>query len=140
MSIIKFNYQVKFALRNRTYIKQCLHQLFVLEKRAYSRIDVIFCTDDYLLQINKQSLQHNYYTDIITFNYAQPSTPIIGELYISVHRVADNASMYNVSQSQELHRVMLHGCLHLCGFTDVSTYQAKRIRAKEDAYLKLFNL
>ena len=101
-----------------------------------SRLHIIFCSDDYLLDINKKYLNHDYFTDIITFNYNENNT-IIGDLFISVDRVKENAKELKVDFNNELFRVIIHGVLHLCGYNDKTQDQLKEIRTKEDEFLGL---
>ena len=99
---------------------------------------IIFTSDEYLLNLNKQFLNHHYYTDIITFNYNE-SDKIAGELYISVPRVNDNANMFNTSFQRELFRVIIHGVFHLIGYDDQNLEQRKIMRKKEDEALTLLD-
>ena len=127
-------------LKQRRLLKKFIIQLFIKEKKSLQSIDIIFCSDEYLLGINKQHLQHDFYTDIITFDLSESSAnPIIGELYISIDRVKDNAALRDEKFSTELLRVIFHGLLHLCGFKDKSTREIKTMRQKEDEYLGLYN-
>jgi len=98
----------------------------------------IFCSDDYLLNINRQFLQHNYYTDIISFNLGQRNGPVEGEIYISLDRVKDNARQLHQTYQQELHRVIFHGALHLCGYKDKSVKDIALMRKMEDHYLQRY--
>jgi probable rRNA maturation factor len=107
------------------------------EKKPFNSIDYIFCSDDYLLGINKTYLGHDDLTDVITFDLSNPKEAIISEVYISVERVKENALLFKTTFVSELHRVMLHGALHLCGFKDKTSKQKKEIREKEDYYLKI---
>ena len=128
------------VLKQRRLLKKFIIQLFIKEKKSLQSIDIIFCSDEYLLGINKQHLQHDFYTDIITFDLSESSAnPIIGELYISIDRVKDNAALRDEKFSTELLRVIFHGLLHLCGFKDKSTREIKTMRQKEDEYLGLYN-
>ena len=127
-------------LIQRRLLKKFIIQLFIKEKKSLQSIDIIFCSDEYLLEINKQHLQHDFYTDIITFDLSEsPSNPIIGELYISIDRVKDNAALRDEKFSTELLRVIFHGLLHLCGFKDKTKSDIKTMREKEDEYLGLYN-
>lgn len=101
-------------------------------------IHYIFCSDDYLLEINRQHLQHDYYTDIITFGLSDPGQPIQAEVYISIDRVRDNARQLNYSIKEELHRVVFHGALHLCGYKDKRAKDQRIMRKMEDKYLRLY--
>ncbi len=99
------------------------------------QLDYIFCTDDFLHGINLQFLQHDDYTDIITFDLRRADTEVRGEIYISVERVADNAGTFGTGYDRELHRVIFHGALHLCGLGDKSPSEQQAMRAAEDAAL-----
>ena len=126
--------------KQRRLLKKFIIQLFIKEKKSLQSIDIIFCSDEYLLQINKQHLQHDFYTDIITFELSESSAnPIIGELYISIDRVKDNSALRDEKFSSELLRVIFHGLLHLCGFKDKKAKDIKTMRQKEDEYLNMYN-
>lgn len=129
---------VKISFRDRTILKLFLASLFKKERRSIDHLNIIFCTDERLLQINKDFLNHNYYTDIITFHYASSDQPIQAELYISVDRVRENADDLGSTINAELHRVIFHGCLHLCGYGDKTSQQIKNMREREDYYLRLY--
>jgi len=100
-----------------------------------NRIDFVFCSDEFLLDINRNHLAHDYYTDIITFPLND--NPLLAELYISIDRVAENAAGLNIPFEDELHRVMIHGVLHLCGYDDHEEDDILIIRKKEEAYLRI---
>lgn len=137
MSKVYFhNQRVKnIPLPPRNGLKLFIEDIFKNEGATLDRLDYVFCDDEYLLQINKQFLQHDYYTDIITFRLSEKFLPITGEIYISIERVRENAKFFNVSLSEELLRVIFHGALHLSGFNDKTRQQIKLMRAKEDEYL-----
>ena len=99
-----------------------------------TRIDYIFCSDEFLLEVNRTHLDHDFYTDIITFPLN--ANPIVAEIYISVERVKENAQQFSKSFNDELHRVMIHGILHLCGYEDHEDLDVAMIRKKEEYYLK----
>jgi probable rRNA maturation factor len=121
-------------------ITETLPVLVSLESRELGDITLIFCTDEELLAINKEHLDHDYYTDIITFNYNNDSI-ISGDLFISVDRIKDNATQLAVSMEEELHRVCCHGVLHLVGYNDKTDQEIELMRAKENFYLnKLFHV
>ena len=105
------------------------------EHKSPGEVSVIFCSDDYLLKINEQYLNHNYYTDIVTFDYVENSV-ISGDLFISVDRVEENASQLGVTFDKELYRVIFHGILHLCGYKDKTNAEKEVMREKEDFYLE----
>ena len=107
------------------------------EGKIIGDIQYIFCDDDYLLDVNKKFLQHDYYTDIVTFPLSENSNVISGEIYISLDRVAENAILNNTDFDNELARVVIHGVLHLLGYDDHSDNEKKEMRKKEDYYLNL---
>jgi rRNA maturation RNase YbeY len=132
-----FSCEIPFNLRNRRVLRQWLFDTITTEKKAADDINIIFCSDDYLLGLNKQYLRHHTLTDIITFpGMAKPGGPISGELYISIDRVRDNAKKYSVSVQEELCRVMIHGILHLCGYGDKTPNEIKKMRTMETKYLQ----
>lgn len=109
-----------------------------LKKTQKVQLTYIFCSDEHLLGINQQFLKHNTYTDIITFDLGEYDDEVIGEIYISVDRVADNAAKFGVDYNDELHRVIFHGALHLCGYKDKTEADRKEMRRKEDLCLKQY--
>lgn len=109
------------------------------EKLTPGNISIVLCSDKYLLGLNKKFLSHDYYTDIITFDYSEGKV-ISGELYISTERVAENAIKFKVAFHQEFYRVMSHGVLHLCGYGDKSSKEMGVMRSKENQKLKLLQL
>jgi len=108
------------------------------ENHSLGDISIIFCSDEYLLEMNKTHLDHDYYTDIITFDYTDNQI-VSGDLFISIDRVRENALDFNVSFNHELHRVMIHGILHLCGYKDKSDDDEKLMRSKENDALSLIS-
>jgi probable rRNA maturation factor len=126
-----------FSLPHRSAIKVALLRLCRREKLPVESLHFIFCTDLYLRKINQKFLQHTDYTDIITFNYAESGLPVQAELYISVDRIRENAKSYLSPFRKELVRVMFHGLLHLCGYSDKGQKAAIQMREKEDFYLRL---
>ncbi len=109
----------------------------IIEDASYSSLAYIFCSDEYITEINTNFLKHDYTTDIITFNMGDKNA-IEGEIYISVETVRENASLFNTGFSEELHRVIFHGALHLCGYKDKSKKDAVLMRQMEDKYLDLY--
>lgn len=103
-------------------------------------LNYIFCSDEYLLGVNRQYLDHDYYTDIITFDNSVEARQIVSDIFISIDRVHDNAQQLQVSEKTELHRVMVHGLLHLLGFQDKTDDQKTLMRQKEDACLSLLKI
>lgn len=133
---IQFNYLERgFYLPSRTALKKFILYVFQKEGVKVEAINYIFCPDRYLLKINKDFLDHNTYTDIITFQYTTPGAPVQSDIYISIDRVRENARLYDSSFLQELYRVIFHGVLHLCGYKDKSEKDVGLMRAKEDFYL-----
>ncbi len=130
--------EVSGSLTDRTRLKAFITALFKKEGRKLEHIQYIFCSDDYLLTINRQYLQHDYYTDIITFDLSEPNQPTTAEIYISIDRVKDNAANFKTSFKRELHRVMFHGALHLCGYKDKKAKEEALMRKLEDKYLGLY--
>lgn len=136
---IRFHFSHSFSLPNRRQLKAVLHSLMMQEKVVFESLDYIFCDDDYLLRINRDFLNHDYLTDIISFNLGQEGRPVVGEIYISVERVKENAKEFAQGFLREMHRVVIHGALHLSGYGDGSPSETKTMRAKEEYYLKLLS-
>lgn len=138
-SNVQFFYpEVSFVFRNRNKLKSFLVRLIRSEGFNLKQLNVIFCTDKALLQMNRTFLKHDYFTDIITFPLSAKNQPIEAELYISVDRIKENAHANKETFTRELHRVIFHGCLHLSGYNDKSSQQIKRIRERETHYLRLY--
>ena len=139
--IINFYSLSTIRLINRTNLKLFLTTIAKKEKTKIASVDIIFCSDEYLLKINKDFLKHDYYTDIITFDLTRDKKEgIVSEIYISVERIRDNAKEFGTTINKETHRVIFHGILHLCGFKDKSPKDKKIMVSKEDYYLnKYFN-
>lgn len=127
-----------FRVNKKSLTKQWLKKVAESEGRTIGQIDIIFCSDNELLELNRKHLNHDYYTDIITFDYTDKQSIISGDLYISTDRISDNARKFNNSDEQELRRVMVHGILHLAGFNDRTDEEIALIREKEDFYLSLY--
>lgn len=125
--------QVDFKRRK---LKENIHFLLKNEGFICQEINIILCTDEYLLALNERFLKHDYYTDIITFDNSQGNL-ITGELYISLDRVKENAVKFNVKFVMELYRVITHGVLHLAGFKDKSSLEKQLMTEKEDYYLSI---
>lgn len=133
---ISFSLDTKYNLKSRTLIKKWLKQ--IIENKGYKlgTLSYILCDDDYLLEINKQYLQHEFYTDIITFDYVENGV-INGDIFISVDRVKENATSFGVSEREELMRVFAHGVLHLSGLKDATSEEASQMRKAENESLEL---
>lgn len=118
-------------------LKIWIEKIIISEEKKLGEINYIFCDDEYLLKINQDFLQHDYYTDIITFDSVKGKT-ISGEIFVSLQRIKDNACLISKNYDEEKKRVIAHGILHLCGYKDKTEEQQKEMRAKEDFYLNLF--
>jgi rRNA maturation RNase YbeY len=136
MSIQFHSADARVPLKHRTAIKEWLGDVALKERKRIGQLDYIFCSDDYLLNINRQFLQHHTYTDIITFDYSENGL-LSGEIYISLDRVKENAAQYHVTFMEELCRVMVHGLLHLAGYKDKKPQEQQLMRHAEDAALVL---
>lgn len=132
-----FTEDVSLPLFNQSSVATWLCNVCESENKELDEVSIIFCSDDYLLTMNNEYLKHDYYTDIITFDYCVDNQ-VVGDLFISVDRVTDNAKLNQVSFDNELFRVMVHGILHLIGFKDKSDEDSKLMRLKEDEYLNLY--
>ena len=130
--------EVTSRLKDKRRLSAWLDDLVTTELEGIKRVKLqyVFCTDDYLLTLNEQYLQHDTYTDIITFDLSDNEREVVGEMYISVDRVADNANQFGVTYNEELHRVIFHGALHLCGYGDKADDEIAEMRRKEQACLK----
>lgn len=136
IEFIEFHFEIKtLSLKDRQKLKAFILSIFKKEGTLVSSVNYIFCSDRQLLKINQDFLRHDYYTDILTFELAKKGAPVKGEVYVSVDRVRDNARILNQFYYQELHRVIFHGALHLCGYRDKSKKEKIAMRAKEDLYL-----
>lgn len=138
MNII-FNFSSRISLESRKDLKNFISFIFKTEHKKCESLSIVFCSDDFLLDINKTYLHHNYFTDIITFNLSAPNSKFIdGEIYISVDTIRDNSIRFQSSIKIELHRVIFHGVLHLCNYNDNSRLEKLRMTSKEDYYLDLY--
>ena len=156
MPITFHHADIKFSLRNRTALRKFIAEQVNQLTNQSINLSYIFCSDEYLLNINRQFLNHDYYTDIITFPLSADKKHIDAEIYISIERVKENSSQYAVGGRQkakpanhqspitnhqftsELHRVMFHGVLHLLGYKDKTKAQKAEMRKMEDTWLKKF--
>jgi len=125
------------SLSHRKALQDFIKQLFKREKIPLSSLNYIFCSDSQLLKLNQDFLNHNFYTDILTFILSEKTKPIMGEIYISVERVRENAVQFGLPFKQELYRVIFHGALHLCGYKDKNRKEKSQMRIREDYYLHL---
>ena len=125
----------KPVLKERNRLKLFIEKLFMLEKKKLVNLSYIFCSDDHLLGINKEFLKHDFYTDVITFDLSSSKNETEGEVYLSVDRINDNSRQLQVSFNEELHRVIFHGALHLCGYKDKNESDEAQMRSAESKYL-----
>jgi probable rRNA maturation factor len=123
---------------NRSIYKNWIKQIILSENKKLGTITFIFCNDEYLFSINKQYLNHNYYTDIISFDYSD-SNKISGDIFISMDRIYDNAKLLNTNIQEELLRVVSHGLMHFCGYKDKTEAEKNTMRFKEEEKIKIFN-
>jgi len=132
-----YEQDIQAKLKNKRKLSAFLDQLVLrhLEVKRCS-LTYIFCNDEYLLQMNRQFLDHDTFTDIITFDLSETDYDLTGEIYISVERVQENAAKFKTTYEQELHRVIFHGALHLCGFKDKKEADKKEMRRQEDLCLE----
>ena len=137
--MIDFNYESDFKLANEDAISSWISNVILSENKKEGDINYIFCDDDYLHKINLEHLQHDTLTDIISFDYSV-GNELHGDIFISVERVADNASDFEVSFDEELRRVMTHGVLHYCGYKDKTEEDAILMRSKEEEKLAMFDV
>ena len=128
----------KPALKERTRLKLFIENLFMLEKQKLAKLSYIFCSDEHLLGINNNFLKHDFYTDVITFDLSTSKIETDGEVYLSTDRIKDNAKQLGVSFKEELHRVIFHGALHLCGYKDKNKADEQQMRSAENRYLKQY--
>ena len=138
MPIFYYNADVDFTLKKKTALQKFVLQQFKKESGFSLSLNCVFCSDEYLLKINQDFLQHDYYTDIITFPLEQTAQKISAEIYISIDRVRENAAKHKATFEEELHRVIFHGALHLCGFGDKTEAEEKLMRKKENEWLSAF--
>lgn len=136
MSIIFKTADIKAPKFSRKIIKEVLTQVSIDTQHIIQRLNYIFCSDEFLIDINQKFLKHNTLTDIITFGYVEK--PIIsGEIYLSVNRIKENSVRYNIPFENELFRVIIHGLLHLCGYDDKTKADKQTMREREDYYLQM---
>ncbi|WP_420401421.1 rRNA maturation RNase YbeY [Flagellimonas sp.] len=137
--MIEFHYKANFELEESLRYVDWIEKVVSSEAFVCGEIDYIFCSDEYLLNLNQEYLNHDTFTDIITFDYTDTNL-ISGDIFISVDRIRDNATKFDVAFENELKRVMAHGVLHLMGYKDKGRNEAKVMRQKEDEKIKLFHV
>ena len=137
--MISFNYETDFLLDNETQFSDWISRVILSENKKEGDINYIFCDDEYILEINKQYLDHDYYTDIISFDYSV-GNELNGDIFVSIERVKENATDFNATFDEELKRVIIHGILHYCGYKDKSEEDEALMRSKEDDKTKMFHV
>lgn len=135
--IVFINHEISFRLHHKTDLRNWLDAVALNEGYFIEELSYIFCDDKFLLTMNKKYLQHHTLTDVITFDNSIEKKSIIGDIFISKERIAANAKTYKVTVTDELHRVMVHGLLHLCGYTDKTPETKKKMTARENFYLNV---
>jgi rRNA maturation RNase YbeY len=135
-----YEQEVKSGLKDKRKLSAFLDRLVAKHRKTVTKTSLtyIFCTDEYLLQINQQFLDHDTYTDIVTFDLSENEKELTGEIYISIDRIKENAAKFAASYADELHRVIFHGTLHLCGFKDKKAEDKATMRRQEDNCLKQY--
>ena len=135
-----FSHDIPTSLKNTVNLKHFIELIFKKEMQSLDSINYIFCSDKAVLEINKKYLNHDFYTDVITFDLSMDKKTISAEVYISIERIRDNAKQLGLSIKSELHRVLFHAALHLCGYNDKRIKDKEIMRKKEDQLLtKYFN-
>ena len=134
-SISFFEEDISFKLKNKAEVRRWITDTIQNEGFKLKELTYIFCSDNYLLEINQQYLDHDTYTDIITFDNSEGNNIVTGDIFISIERIRENAAKFNVSETTELHRVIIHGVLHLLGYKDKSARDKQKMTEKEDFYL-----
>ena len=135
LAIQFFTEDIDFLIKKKGYIRKWICKAIAEESHKLRELNFIFCNDNYLLSINQQFLNHNTYTDIITFDNSEKEGEIVGDIFISVERVRENAEHFKTKLEDELHRVMIHGTLHLLGYPDKGKEAKAIMTLKEDNYL-----
>jgi len=130
-----FAEDITFNIKQKGLVRNWIRNTILAEKHRLRLINFIFCSDAYLLNINQQYLNHDTYTDIITFDNSEKDQDILGDIFISLERIRENARKLNVNETDELHRVMIHGTLHLLGYPDKGKSAKALMTEKEDLYL-----
>lgn len=132
-----FNEDINYQLKGKIATRKWLVKAISAEQYALEELNFILCSDEYLLRVNRDFLKHDYYTDVITFDNSEEAKTILGDIFISLDRVKENAKLHNVKTIDELSRIMIHGLLHLLGYLDKSKKAKIQMTAKEDFYLEL---
>jgi len=130
-----FEEDIAYKLKQKSAVRSWITETIQAEGYKLKELTYIFCSDNYLLQINQQYLDHDTYTDIVTFDNSDIAQTISGDIFISIDRIRENAAKFGVTEADELHRVIIHGALHLLGYKDKSPADKKKMTLKEDFYL-----
>lgn len=130
-----FEEDISYKLKNKALVRQWIKDTITAEGFKLKELTYVFCSDAYLLPMNQQYLDHDTYTDIITFDNSEVEGEIVGDIFISIDRIRENASKFKIAETEELHRVIIHGALHLLGYTDKSVVTKQKMTQKEDEYL-----
>lgn len=131
-----FSEDTDYVLKEKAKVREWVHTAIIAEGfKRVSDLNFIFCSDEYLLDINKQYLNHDTYTDIVTFDSSEEENVIAGDIFISADRILENAAKFKVSNRDEVHRVIIHGVMHLCGYLDKKKEEKVLMTAKENEYL-----
>ncbi|MDN3581917.1 rRNA maturation RNase YbeY [Mucilaginibacter flavus] len=130
-----FEEDISYKLKNKTLVRQWIKDTIIAEGFKLKELTYVFCSDAYLLPMNQQYLNHDTLTDIITFDNSDEEDQIVGDIFISIDRIRENAAKFGVTETQELHRVIIHGALHLLGYTDKTVVTKQKMTQKEDEYL-----
>ena len=132
-----FEEDITYKLKHKTALKEWITQTIHAEGFKLKELSYIFCSDNYLLQINRQYLNHDTYTDIITFDNSDTAKTVLGDIFISIERIQENAAKFGITETDELHRVIIHGVLHLLGYKDKTAVTKQKMTQKEDFYLNM---
>lgn len=130
-----FEEDISYKLKNKALVRQWIKDTITAEGFKLKELTYVFCSDAYLLPMNQQYLDHDTYTDIITFDNSDVEGDIVGDIFISVERIRENAAKFKISETDEMHRVIIHGALHLLGYTDKTVVTKQKMTQKEDEYL-----
>ena len=130
--------EIDFQLKEKKEVSDWICRVIEIENREIGEINIIFTSDTFLLEINNQYLDRNYFTDIITFDYGDGKI-ITGDLYLSIDRIRENAESFNVPVRNELFRIIIHGILHLIGYNDSNVEEKKLMTEREDQYMEIFS-
>ena len=134
-----FEEDISFTLKDKAKVRQWVTDTIIAEGFKLKELNYIFCSDAYLLEINQQYLDHDTYTDIVTFDNSEEEGKIVSDIFISIERIRENAIKFNVTETTELHRIIIHGALHLLGYKDKSPADKQKMTQKEDFYLSKRN-